>query len=143
MLVMASSRTDSTSLKRAAAAKALEYVSAGMKLGLGPGSTAEAFLDLLGPRVRGGLHIIAVATSEPSPQRRRAVSGSRLQSLATRKSRSRFERRTPVRSAPTAAVSSTTARLVELPVQRNLPRNCPRFQAWSITDCSWVSRTGF
>ncbi len=70
---MASSRTDSTSLKRAAAAKALEYVSAGMKLGLGTGSTAEAFLDLLGPRVRGGLNIIGVATSERSAQKARAL----------------------------------------------------------------------
>ena len=36
------------SLKREAAAKALEFVTSGMKLGLGTGSTAEAFLDLLG-----------------------------------------------------------------------------------------------
>ncbi len=45
--------------KRAAAARALEYVKDGMTLGLGTGSTAEAFLTLLGGRkVRG------VATSE-------------------------------------------------------------------------------
>src|SRR5258708_40379660 len=73
MLVMASSRTDSTSLKRAAAAKALEYVSAGMKLGLGTGSTAEAFLDLLGPRVRGGLNFTGVATSERTAQKARSL----------------------------------------------------------------------
>lgn len=55
---------DSAALKRAAAAKALDYVENNMKLGLGTGSTAEAFLDVLAPRVRGGLTITGVATSE-------------------------------------------------------------------------------
>ncbi|HVT24134.1 MAG TPA: ribose-5-phosphate isomerase RpiA [Rhizomicrobium sp.] len=55
---------DSAALKRAAAAKALDYVENNMKLGLGTGSTAEAFLDVLAPRVRGGLNITGVATSE-------------------------------------------------------------------------------
>lgn len=35
-----------------------------MKLGLGSGSTARHFVDLLGERVRGGLSIIGVPTSE-------------------------------------------------------------------------------
>jgi len=65
--------TDSVSLKRAAAAKALEYVNPDMKLGLGTGSTADAFLDLLGPRVRGGLTVIGVATSERTAQKARAL----------------------------------------------------------------------
>jgi ribose 5-phosphate isomerase A len=51
-------------LKRDAALKALEYVSDGMKLGLGTGSTAEAFLDVLAPRVKAGLKIVGVPTSE-------------------------------------------------------------------------------
>jgi ribose 5-phosphate isomerase A len=55
---------DSAALKRAAAAKALDYVENNMKLGLGTGSTAESFLDVLAPRVRGGLTITCVATSE-------------------------------------------------------------------------------
>ena len=55
---------DSAALKRAAAAKALDYVENNMKLGLGTGSTAEAFLDVLAPRVRGGLTITGVSTSE-------------------------------------------------------------------------------
>lgn len=55
---------DSAALKRAAAAKALDYVENNMKLGLGTGTTAEAFLDVLAPRVRGGLNITGVATSE-------------------------------------------------------------------------------
>ena len=39
--------TDQNALKRAVAAKALGYVQPGMKLGLGSGSTAEIFVELL------------------------------------------------------------------------------------------------
>jgi len=51
-------------LKRQAAARALEEVRDGMKLGLGTGSTARHFVELLGERVRGGLTIVGVPTSE-------------------------------------------------------------------------------
>jgi len=51
-------------LKRQAAAKALDWVRPGMKLGLGTGSTAKHFVELLGERVRGGLQVIGVPTSE-------------------------------------------------------------------------------
>ena len=51
-------------LKRQAAAQALEHVQDGMKLGLGTGSTARHFVDLLGQRVAGGLHVVGVPTSE-------------------------------------------------------------------------------
>ena len=61
------------SLKAAAAAKAVEYVAHGMKLGLGTGSTAEAFLDVLAPRVRAGLQVDCVATSERTAQKARAL----------------------------------------------------------------------
>jgi ribose 5-phosphate isomerase A len=44
---MVAAMTDQNALKRAVAAKALEYVRAGMKLGLGSGSTAEIFVELL------------------------------------------------------------------------------------------------
>jgi len=50
--------------KRAAAARALEAVRPGMRLGLGTGSTARHFVELLGERVRAGLSISAVPTSE-------------------------------------------------------------------------------
>jgi ribose 5-phosphate isomerase A len=50
--------------KRAAAARALEFVRPGMRLGLGTGSTARHFVELLGERVRGGLDVIAVPTSK-------------------------------------------------------------------------------
>jgi ribose 5-phosphate isomerase A len=51
-------------LKRQAAARALEHVRDGMQLGLGTGSTAKHFVELLGERVRDGLRVIGVPTSE-------------------------------------------------------------------------------
>ncbi len=51
-------------LKRQAAGRALEFVRGGMKLGLGTGSTAKHFVELLGMRVRAGLEVIGVPTSE-------------------------------------------------------------------------------
>jgi ribose 5-phosphate isomerase A len=50
--------------KRAAAARAVEYLRPGMRLGLGTGSTARHFVELVGERVRAGLDIVAVPTSE-------------------------------------------------------------------------------
>ncbi len=55
---------DAEAQKRAAAARALELVRGGMRLGLGTGSTAKHFVALLGERVRAGLDIVAVPTSE-------------------------------------------------------------------------------
>jgi ribose 5-phosphate isomerase A len=51
-------------LKRQAAARALEFVRDGMMLGLGTGSTAKHFVELLGERVRAGLDVTGVPTSE-------------------------------------------------------------------------------
>src|SRR5580704_14532592 len=50
--------------KRAAAARALDFVRPGMRVGLGTGSTAKHFVELLAERVRAGLDILAVPTSE-------------------------------------------------------------------------------
>jgi ribose 5-phosphate isomerase A len=50
--------------KREAAAGALDFVKPGMRLGLGTGSTAKPFVEMLGERVRAGLDVIAVPTSE-------------------------------------------------------------------------------
>src|SRR5437660_9574994 len=55
---------DIDSQKRAAAARALEFVEPGMRLGLGTGSTARHFVELLAERMRAGLRIVAVPTSE-------------------------------------------------------------------------------
>lgn len=51
-------------MKEKAAAAALGHVERGMRLGLGTGSTAEAFVRLLGARVAEGLTVDCVATSE-------------------------------------------------------------------------------
>lgn len=55
---------DIDGLKRQAAARALDQVRDGMKLGLGTGSTAKHFVDLLGDKVRAGLKVVGVPTSE-------------------------------------------------------------------------------
>jgi ribose 5-phosphate isomerase A len=50
--------------KRQAAEHAIALVEDGMTLGLGTGSTAAHFVDLLGERVRQGLKVVGVPTSE-------------------------------------------------------------------------------
>ncbi|MEC9368815.1 MAG: ribose-5-phosphate isomerase RpiA [Pseudomonadota bacterium] len=55
---------DSDAQKRKAAEKALDYIGDGMRLGLGTGSTAAHFVDLVGARVRDGLKLRCVPTSE-------------------------------------------------------------------------------
>lgn len=49
--------------KKAAAKAALDYVKPGMKLGLGTGSTARHFIDLIGAKVKEGLNVLCVPTS--------------------------------------------------------------------------------
>jgi ribose 5-phosphate isomerase A len=52
------------SYKTAAAERALRFVEPKMRLGLGTGSTATKFVDLLGQAVKGGLSVLCVPTSE-------------------------------------------------------------------------------
>ena len=66
-------------MKRRAAAVALQAVREGMRLGLGTGSTAAHFVDLLGERVREGLQVICV----PSSERTRAQAASLAIPLST------------------------------------------------------------
>jgi ribose 5-phosphate isomerase A len=54
----------SDELKRRAAEAALAHIEDGMRVGLGSGSTAAAFVRLLGDRVAAGLSVVGVATSE-------------------------------------------------------------------------------
>jgi ribose 5-phosphate isomerase A len=61
---VSSSTADRESWKRAAAAAAAELVADDMIVGLGTGSTAAHLVDILGERVRNGLKIAAVPTSE-------------------------------------------------------------------------------
>ena len=50
--------------KAQAAAAALELIEPGMKIGLGSGSTVLKFVELLGARVKAGLDVVCVPTSE-------------------------------------------------------------------------------
>jgi ribose 5-phosphate isomerase A len=50
--------------KLAAARRALSFVEPKMRLGLGTGSTASLFVELLAAEVRGGLSVLCVPTSE-------------------------------------------------------------------------------
>ncbi len=66
--------------KLQAAARAIIFVEPGMKIGLGTGSTAAKFVDLLGQKVRAGLDVICVPTSEATANQALA-NGIRLTSL--------------------------------------------------------------
>lgn len=66
--------------KRLAAERAIDFVEPGMKLGLGTGSTAAHFVDLLGAKVKAGLDVICVPTSEATAQQARAL-GIKLTTL--------------------------------------------------------------
>ncbi|MFS2318140.1 ribose-5-phosphate isomerase RpiA [Maricaulis sp. D1M11] len=59
--------------KTHAAAAAFDYVEEGMTLGLGSGSTAEIFVRMLGERVRNGLNIKGVPTSDQTADLARDV----------------------------------------------------------------------
>ncbi|HZC57737.1 MAG TPA: ribose-5-phosphate isomerase RpiA [Xanthobacteraceae bacterium] len=66
--------------KRAAAARAVDFVRPGMRLGLGTGSTARPFVDLLAERVKAGLDVACVPTSEATRAQAERL-GIRLTSL--------------------------------------------------------------
>src|SRR5271157_2142785 len=59
--------------KREAAERALDFVKPGMRLGLGTGSTARHFVDLIGDKVAAGLDIRCVATSEATAAQAKAL----------------------------------------------------------------------
>ncbi|SET35220.1 ribose-5-phosphate isomerase [Paenibacillus sp. NFR01] len=63
----------SINVKQLAAEKAVEYVQDGMKVGLGTGSTAYYAINKIGERVKDGLRITAVATSQASEDQARAL----------------------------------------------------------------------
>ena len=97
-------------LKRQAAARALEHVRDGMKLGLGTGSTAKHFVDLLGEKVRAGLNVVGVPTSEATraqaERMRRAADHARRDRppRSHRRRRRRDRRRAQSRSRAAAAL---------------------------------------
>ena len=57
-------KMDTEIFKTLAAERALELVRPGMKLGLGSGSTSGKFIQLLGAKVKAGLDVVCVPTSE-------------------------------------------------------------------------------
>jgi ribose 5-phosphate isomerase A len=59
--------------KRAAAAAAMAEVRPGMRLGLGTGSTARHFVDLLGRRIAEGFDCLCVPTSQQTEAQARAL----------------------------------------------------------------------
>src|SRR5438067_11440900 len=61
--------------KRAAAAHAVDFIESGMKVGLGTGSTAEYFLELLAERIRDGRlrDIIGTPTSKRTENKARSL----------------------------------------------------------------------
>lgn len=63
---------DTDSFKRAAAMRAAALVRDGMRLGLGTGSTAAHFVDMVGEKVAAGARLVCVPTSEQT--RRQAES---------------------------------------------------------------------
>jgi len=67
-------------LRRQAAEAALSAVEPGMKLGIGTGRTAEHFVRLLGARVRDGLAVVGVPTSQRTADLARSE-GIRLTTL--------------------------------------------------------------
>ena len=58
------STSDLDTLKHAAAAKAVEFVKDGMVLGLGTGSTAKHLIMALGEKVKAGMKLSGVSTSQ-------------------------------------------------------------------------------
>jgi len=59
--------------KYAAAAKALEFIKPGMKVGLGTGSTAFYFVALLGEKVAEGFEVLGVPTSTRTREQAHAL----------------------------------------------------------------------
>ncbi len=72
--------SESETYKHQAAERAMDWVRPGMRLGMGTGTTARAFVDLLGAAVAGGLDVIGVPTSEATRRQAEAL-GIRLTTL--------------------------------------------------------------
>jgi ribose 5-phosphate isomerase A len=66
--------------KKAAALAAIAYISSGMKLGLGTGSTAKHFVDAVGEKVKQGWDLVCVPTSEATRKQAESL-GIRLTTL--------------------------------------------------------------
>jgi ribose 5-phosphate isomerase A len=65
--------SDRDHLKRAAAARAVQFVESGVVLGLGTGSTAGFVIEELAIRVKNGLQVVAIPSSEHTAKLAREV----------------------------------------------------------------------
>jgi ribose 5-phosphate isomerase A len=65
--------SNSEAYKQQVAERAISLVRPGMRLGLGTGSTARPFIDLVGAEVRKGLKIVGVPTSEATARQAREL----------------------------------------------------------------------
>ena len=65
--------TDVDSLKRAAGESAATLIEGGMGVGLGTGSTAKFAVEAIGTRVRAGLKILGIPTSEQTAAQARSL----------------------------------------------------------------------
>lgn len=63
---------DPSSAKQAAAARAVSYITDDMVVGLGTGSTANFAIEMIGARVRSGLKILGVPSSDSTERLARA-----------------------------------------------------------------------
>lgn len=63
----------SEDLKRSAALAAMSEIRSGMRIGLGTGSTAKHFVDLLGAEVANGFECLCVPTSEVTAEQARGL----------------------------------------------------------------------
>jgi ribose 5-phosphate isomerase A len=79
-MVALAAASDVEKLKRDASRRALDFVRPGMRIGLGTGSTAAQFIKLLGEKVRAGLDVTGVPTSEATRAQAERL-GIRLASL--------------------------------------------------------------
>jgi ribose 5-phosphate isomerase A len=64
---------DRDQLKSAAAARAIEFIESGMVIGLGTGTTAAFVIEHLAVRVKEGLRVVAIPTSEHTAQSARQL----------------------------------------------------------------------
>ena len=115
-------------LRRAAAARALDLIEPGMRLGLGTGSTAAAFVALLGERVRDGLDIVGVPTQRDADG---LALSSRNQYLTE-------EERRAARALPRALGEAAQAILDGAPVAESLGKARERLAAAGFDPVDYV-----
>ena len=143
---------DADTLKRNAAARAIEEVKPGMKVGLGTGSTARHFVELLAEKVAGGWNVIGVPTSETTradaerlgialttlDESPNSISLSMVPMRST--STSMLSRAAVARLLREKIVAAASARMIVIADDTKLVRVLGRFRACRLRSClsGWV-----